>query len=221
MAKAIDLDGYVTVAERLTAFYERYPEGSIQSELLELTDQRVVIRASAYRSPEDARPGIGHASMLIPGSTAFTRGSELENTESSAWGRALAALGFETKRGIASADEIRNKAGSSEPRSRGAEPAIPIRRDEQGNYVAQPGTMPTPRELTVGETLDLLREYGLDTKAAGAKGRELYGEWQLKAMTGAQRSHVVEELLAQRAAGAGAPPPLEEDDFPSDFGQQR
>ena len=93
---------------------------------MELTDSRVTVKAYAYRTPEDARPGIGHSSLEIPGRTPYTKGSEIENCETSAWGRAIAALGFEVKRGISSAEEVRNKqSGQGEPRhgARGATPA--------------------------------------------------------------------------------------------------
>lgn len=114
---------YVTVNERIAAFIAKYPEGSLQSELLELTDSRVVIRGLAYRTPDDPRPGIGISSLTIPGSTPYTRGSEIENAETSAWGRALAALGFEVKRGVASAEEVATKAAPAAPRPAKAAPA--------------------------------------------------------------------------------------------------
>ena len=106
------LDDYVDVATRITKFYEKYPDGSIQSEVFDLSDSRVIMRAYAYRTPDDPRPGIGHSMLGIPGATPYTRGSEVENAETSAVGRAIAMLGFEVKRGIASAQEIRNKSGS-------------------------------------------------------------------------------------------------------------
>lgn len=103
------MDDYVPVAERVEAFYAKHPEGSIQSDIVELTPDRVTVKAYAYRSADDLRPGIGHSSLNIPGSTPFTRGSEIENAETSAWGRAIAALGFEVKRGLSSREEVRNK----------------------------------------------------------------------------------------------------------------
>lgn len=103
------MDDYVPVQERVDAFIKAYPQGSLQSEIVELTDNRVTVKALAYRTPDDPRPGIGHSSLGIPGATSFTKGSEIENAETSAWGRAIAALGFEVKRGIASAEEVRNK----------------------------------------------------------------------------------------------------------------
>lgn len=103
-------EDYVMVNERIMAFYEKYPEGSIQSEIFQLTDDQVVIKAFAYRNPDDDKPGIGHSALTIPGKTPYTKDSEIENAETSAWGRALAALGFEVKRGIASSEEVKNKA---------------------------------------------------------------------------------------------------------------
>lgn len=122
------MDDYVPVNERIEQFYNAFPEGSLESEIVELTERRVTVKAYAYRKPDDPRPGIGHSSLTIPGSTPYTRGSEIENAETSAWGRAIAALGFEVKRGIASAEEIRNKSNqppspASSPRSATVEPA--------------------------------------------------------------------------------------------------
>lgn len=115
------LDDYVPVNERIALFYERYPLGSIQAEVLQLTDNHIVMKAYAFREPGDPNPGIGHSMMQIPGLTPYTKGSEIENAETSAWGRALAALGFEVKRGIASREEIENKAdGGRKPEAKGA-----------------------------------------------------------------------------------------------------
>ena len=100
---------YVQVNERIIAFRAKYPDGSLQAEIVAHTDNRITMRAFAYRTPDDARPGVGHSTLEIPGRTPYTRGSEIENCETSAWGRALAALGFEVKRGIASHEEVANK----------------------------------------------------------------------------------------------------------------
>ena len=102
-------EDYISVNERIAAFHAKYPDGSLQSEIIELSDSRVVIRGYAYRSPLDERPGTGYSAMSIPGKTPYTRDSEVENCETSAWGRALAALGFEVKRGVASSEEVKSK----------------------------------------------------------------------------------------------------------------
>ena len=113
---------YIQVNERLIAFREKYPEGCVQAEIIEYSESRVTMIARAYRTPDDARPGIGHSSLGIPGATPYTRGSELENCETSAWGRALAALGFEVKRAIASAEEV---AKAAPARATATQPPVP------------------------------------------------------------------------------------------------
>lgn len=103
---------YVDVAERIREFKKLYPEGSLQQVAVDFKEfggqSWVIYVAAAYRTPDDERPGIGTAWEPVPGKTNFTRDSELMNAETSAWGRAIVAVGLETKR-IASADEIRNR----------------------------------------------------------------------------------------------------------------
>jgi hypothetical protein len=101
-----DLSDYIDVASRIAAFKEAYPEGSLQSEMIHMNEKVVVFKAYAHRDREDLRPGVGHASEQIPGATPYTRGSEVMVCETSAWGRAIAALGFEVKKGIASREEV-------------------------------------------------------------------------------------------------------------------
>jgi len=116
-----DLSDYIDVAERLREFRDKHPEGSLQpsepwrlvqaqgtDKTGELVQQTfLVYSAAAYRTPDDPRPGIGLAWEIFPGRTPYTRGSELMNAETSAWGRAIvAALAADTKRGIASAQEV-------------------------------------------------------------------------------------------------------------------
>lgn len=122
MSKSI-LDGYVTVDQRIIAFKEAFPDGSLQSEIVLLSDNKVVIKAYAYRTPDDLRPGVGHAAEIIPGKTSFQRDSELMVCETSAWGRAIAALGFEVKRGVATQEEVAAAQGRQSAPASKADPA--------------------------------------------------------------------------------------------------
>ena len=75
----------------------------------------VIVKALYRRSADDPHPAVGLSWMQVPGATNFTRGSELENTETSAWGRALiAALEADSRPAIASQDEIRKAEGERE-----------------------------------------------------------------------------------------------------------
>ncbi|KAA0916438.1 hypothetical protein [Dietzia sp. ANT_WB102] len=105
---------YIDVAQRLVEFRRQYPEGSMQQvkyELLVVNNKSfIVYTAAAYRTPDDPRPGIGTAWEPVPGPTQFTRDSEMQNAETAAWGRAIvAALAGDTKKGVASAEEVRNR----------------------------------------------------------------------------------------------------------------
>lgn len=115
---SINMDDYIDVAERIVEFREKHPEGSLQPANLDspytietIGEQTyIVVVAAAYRSATDERPGIGMAYEVFPGRTQFTKGSELQNAETSAWGRAIvAALVADTKRGIASKQEMRGR----------------------------------------------------------------------------------------------------------------
>lgn len=105
---------YIDVATRIVEFRTKFPEGSLQQQSLEFVNVAgkdwVVYTAAAYRTPEDSRPGVGTAWEPIPGATNFTRNSEVQNAETAAWGRAMvAALAVDTKQGIASQEEVRNR----------------------------------------------------------------------------------------------------------------
>ena len=106
------LDGYIDVPSRIKLFLARHPEGSLQMDepqFVEVEGKKWVIgRAYAYRTPDDQRPGIGTAWEIVPGTTPFTRGSEIQNLETSAWGRAIGALGIGIDASIATLDEVQH-----------------------------------------------------------------------------------------------------------------
>jgi len=115
---------YIDVATRIIEFREKYPTGSLQSWKdpyvieVKMPDGNIksymVYSAAAYRTPDDQLPGVGWAYEPIPGPTNFTRDSELQNAETAAWGRAMvAALAVDTKKGIASSEEVRNRQTKS------------------------------------------------------------------------------------------------------------
>lgn len=110
-------EGYIDVATRIVEFRTKHPDGSLQAEIIPPPfDGFVVVKGYAYRSPDDPRPGTGLAWEPVPGPTSFTKDSELQNAETSAWGRAIvAALAADTKEGIASAQEVRNRQEETKP----------------------------------------------------------------------------------------------------------
>jgi len=109
---------YKDVATRLSEIRAIYPELSLQQVRCELIDQGGQLGwlyvAAAFRTPDDLRPGMGTAFEPVPGKTPYTKDSELMVAETSAWGRALVAIGADTKNGVASADEVKARTKPQE-----------------------------------------------------------------------------------------------------------
>lgn len=144
---------YIDVATRIVEFRDKFPDGSLQPadpaqpyRIETIGDTTwIVVVAAAYRTPDDARPGIGMAYEQFPGRTPYTRNSELQNAETSAWGRAIvAALAGDTKKGIASADEVRNRRADEEVRS--APPVDQAKLTRTQGRPAEPDPWQTPAD---------------------------------------------------------------------------
>ena len=117
--KKFDLGDYVEVKDRIARFYDLFGQGRLVTHGYELTREpddkpKVIVTAKAYRTPDDPLPGVGTSWMYLPGKTSYTAGSELENVETSAWGRAIGSLGILIDRSIASANEVDSKKGNDE-----------------------------------------------------------------------------------------------------------
>ncbi|MGN8024728.1 hypothetical protein [Microbacterium sp. 22242] len=111
---------YIDVATRIVEFREKYPDGRLRQKDIQFIDfankSWVVYTAEAWRSADDPAPAHGTAWEPVPGPTQFTRDSELQNAETAAWGRAMvAALAVDTRKGIASSEEVRNRQEKTPP----------------------------------------------------------------------------------------------------------
>jgi hypothetical protein len=104
-----DISDYVDVKTRIELLYKKYENASIQFEfkgVMEGNPDFIWGIAYVYRHPEDPRPATGTCSELAQGKTAFTRGSELANLETSAIGRAIGALGIGLGKSMATKQEV-------------------------------------------------------------------------------------------------------------------
>ena len=146
-------EGYVDVAERIVEFYNQHPDGSLRAVnperpyWFEQVDGKtyLVYAAAAYRTPDDPAPGIGVAWEVVPGTTSFTRTSELMNAETSAWGRALVALGIAAKRGIASKQEVRSAQERNQPAKKPKQKPAPVVPD--GEPFDEPEQLASPEAV--------------------------------------------------------------------------
>jgi hypothetical protein len=120
-------EDYVPVAERLERFYERFPDGRVITHIIEHNSESgfVLMRAEVYRSPDDAQPAAtGHA-FEVRGESYVNKTSYIENCETGSVGRALALLGFEVKRGIASREELEKTSRMTTDKAARASNAAP------------------------------------------------------------------------------------------------
>ena len=96
---------YLTVADRVNTFREKYPDWSIQNSIVEIGEMYLVFKSEIFNN-EGRLIASGHAEERR-NSSQINRTSALENAETSAVGRALAFFGLAGTE-IASGDEVAN-----------------------------------------------------------------------------------------------------------------
>lgn len=96
---------YKTVAYRVNEFRAKHPDYTVSTDLVEANDTLVVMKASI--SNEEGRLLATGFAEEVRAASKINRTSALENAETSAIGRALAALGLAGTE-YASADEVAN-----------------------------------------------------------------------------------------------------------------
>src|SRR3954470_7102880 len=101
---------YAPVSDRITLFYQKYPAGRIVTELHSRTDREITFRALVYRGPADVQPAATGWASEREGDGEINRVACLENTETSAIGRALANLGFTASSRRPSREEMEKAA---------------------------------------------------------------------------------------------------------------
>ena len=141
---------YVEVNQRLLYFRNEpaYAGWSIESELVDLQPDRCCIRA-VIRDQEGRLRATGHAHEDRT-SSMINKTSYVENCETSAFGRALAALGIGIETSIASANEV----------------SMAIAQQGLGDLTDKLGLVPTYDELTAAtlkaDFLKLLKKLPTD-----------------------------------------------------------
>ncbi|MBA3671572.1 MAG: hypothetical protein H0W68_06065 [Gemmatimonadaceae bacterium] len=188
---------YAPVAERIRRFFEAFPDGRIDTQLWSRTASDVVFKASVFRS----------SSVNVAAATGWAAEREgdgdvntvacLENTETSAIGRALANLGFTAARERPSAEEmakaerVRTRMRASSAMSTTAAPTRPAVLSLHEPVGDPYGLSDPPLQTHANALLDLLRlierarAHGLRPARAAA--------WR-EALT---RAHPAHELVAR------------------------
>lgn len=106
--KTVNIKGkqYVEVNTRLKYFRENYKDFSLESEIVNITETSIIIKAIVKNS--DGRiiaTGLAHENK---NDGYINKTSHIENCETSAWGRALGNLGIGIDSSVATYDEVKN-----------------------------------------------------------------------------------------------------------------
>lgn len=180
-----NMDGYNDVPSRIAEFRAKYPDGRLRPadptkpyEVIVVGQKMFIVYvAAAHRDADDVLPGVGCAWEPFPGPTPYTKDSELQNAETSAWGRAIiAALAADAKKGVASEEEIRNRRAAEEQaqeptvdlwpyiKSQNAETGVHLLNMQEREVLAEtwkadghrfgPGAVPQSREREMRTLID-------------------------------------------------------------------
>ena len=123
--KTTDIKGkqYAEVNERIKAFRQLFPNGTIATEIVSCENGVVIIKATATNE-EGSILATGHA-YEKENSTFINKTSYIENAETSAVGRCLGMIGIGIDTSVASYEEVANAVVQQEekkPEPKKAEP---------------------------------------------------------------------------------------------------
>lgn len=153
-----DLSNYVEVKDRLVMALRQWPELRVIESVPEIVqvDGYVFIQVTCtvYRSPDDMLPAVATAWEPFPGTTPFTRNSEMMNAGTSALGRALGYMGIALDRSIASAAEVANRLAE-----RSSSQPVEKTRPQNGSGSTKP-----PSEAQIGLLKRIAAERGVEVE---------------------------------------------------------
>jgi hypothetical protein len=217
-----ELDGYLTVAQRIEQLKAKYPDAVLRPynpdepfTIKKIGDKEFIVYVAAcYKTPDDPMPAVAVAiEPCIPKSN-FTRDSMVMNAETSAWGRCImAALACDTSGKVASADEVRNRQDGDQQIATVIK-AFPSAKTQQVTTAAKGAGFITQKQI--GLLGKLTRERNMNNDdllayVAALIGRDVNGK--LGDLTSKEASNVIGALMNGEQPSAPAAAPADEEPF--------
>lgn len=135
--------GYIEVNQRIKAFRQVYPTGTISTEILSLDNGVVMMKATVL--DDDGKTLATGLAYEKESASFINKTSFIENCETSAIGRALGFCGFGIDSSVASAEEVEN--------------AILNQNQESNERKASPKQVEILRKIYQGENLEKLLKF--------------------------------------------------------------
>ena len=111
---AFDLSNYETVDERLHKWWKEFPDGRLETEVVEASNTRFIVICKLYRTEADPKPyATGIASETVS-DRGVNANFALPNCETSAIGRAISNAGLSAKGKRPSREEMASVNAKSE-----------------------------------------------------------------------------------------------------------
>lgn len=110
-----NLNDYALVEDRIRDFWKDYPDGRIETQILEFSREHVLILARVFRTEVDQQPWTTGLAQETKQDLGRMSKSYVEICETSAIGRALANANFAAKGKRPSREEMYKTIGTSEP----------------------------------------------------------------------------------------------------------
>jgi hypothetical protein len=122
-----NLEEYTTVRERVIEFWKRYPNGRIETEILDWSDKRFIVGARLYREATDDKPfstGFAHEVITDRG---VNKDFALENGVTSAIGVACGHANIGIDKHKPSQEEMKKVVAAKQPKP----PVQEVKADDQ------------------------------------------------------------------------------------------
>lgn len=147
--------GYIEVNQRIKAFRQVYPTGTISTDIVSLENGVVMMKATVL--DEDGKTLATGLAYEKESSSFINKTSFIENCETSAIGRALGFCGFGIDSSVASAEEVENAILNQNQGNRGNQGG-------NGGRKASPKQIEILKKIYQGENLEKLLKFNKISK---------------------------------------------------------